>query len=270
MKARLKNINRNLEKLPWIIAHRGAMRAAPENTRAAFDKALQYPIQGLELDVQLSADHTPVVYHHRTLYQINGSRKRISDMSDAQLSRLDWGGWFSARYHKERILTLAETLDRYCEKTTLLIELKSRRPDRLSGRSRILAEQSAALIRDRVPQYRLSKLFFLSFDPELLAYTRRILPKMNYVFTLNTPADAGRKRFHPDLPDTALSGVCIAVGKLSGRFVKDMGARKLPVMTYACNTPAQVEKALKWQVRAVMTDRPRWATEYLQIGPGSA
>ncbi|MGZ4997903.1 MAG: glycerophosphodiester phosphodiesterase, partial [Methylobacter sp.] len=50
-----------------IFAHRGGNKEAGavigENTRAAFNKALQYPIDGIETDVQLSMDGVPVLWH---------------------------------------------------------------------------------------------------------------------------------------------------------------------------------------------------------------
>ena len=39
-----------------IFAHRGANNEAAENTRSAFDHALQYAIDGIETDIQLSKD----------------------------------------------------------------------------------------------------------------------------------------------------------------------------------------------------------------------
>ena len=51
----------------WVIAHRGAPRHYPDNTLAGFDRALRFPCDGIEFDVQLSRDGVPVVYHDRTL-----------------------------------------------------------------------------------------------------------------------------------------------------------------------------------------------------------
>ena len=50
-----------------IFAHRGANKEAAENTRSAFDKALAYPIDGIETDVQLSRDEVAVLWHDRFL-----------------------------------------------------------------------------------------------------------------------------------------------------------------------------------------------------------
>lgn len=46
-----------------IIAHRGANREAPENTIPAFARALEIGVQGIELDVHVTADNVPVVHH---------------------------------------------------------------------------------------------------------------------------------------------------------------------------------------------------------------
>lgn len=48
---------------PAIIAHRGASGLAPENTLAAFAKAIEVGADGVELDVQLTADRQVVVHH---------------------------------------------------------------------------------------------------------------------------------------------------------------------------------------------------------------
>ncbi len=53
--------------IPLIIAHRGASAVAPENTLAAFKKALGVGAHGVEFDVRLSKDGIPVVIHDETL-----------------------------------------------------------------------------------------------------------------------------------------------------------------------------------------------------------
>jgi glycerophosphoryl diester phosphodiesterase len=50
-----------------IIAHRGASGSAPENTIAAFERAVRQGADAIELDVRLTADGVPVVLHDATL-----------------------------------------------------------------------------------------------------------------------------------------------------------------------------------------------------------
>ena len=67
-----------------IFAHRGANKEAAENTRTAFEKALRYPIDGIETDVQLSRDEVPVLWHDRFLDKIGLPGKRIDDFDFAE------------------------------------------------------------------------------------------------------------------------------------------------------------------------------------------
>jgi glycerophosphoryl diester phosphodiesterase len=65
-----------------IIAHRGANREAPENTLAAFSRALEIGVQGIELDVQMTLDGVPVVRHDPTLP--DGRRIAQTDSRDLE------------------------------------------------------------------------------------------------------------------------------------------------------------------------------------------
>ena len=50
-----------------VVAHRGGAGLAPENTLAAFRRALEHGVDALELDVRLSRDGHPVVIHDATV-----------------------------------------------------------------------------------------------------------------------------------------------------------------------------------------------------------
>jgi glycerophosphoryl diester phosphodiesterase len=65
-----------------IVAHRGANREAPENTLAAFQRALDIGVQGIELDVQFTGDGVPVVHHDPKL---RGTDRPIASLSLAEL-----------------------------------------------------------------------------------------------------------------------------------------------------------------------------------------
>ena len=73
---------------PLIIAHRGASAAAPENTLAAFRQALAVKVDGIELDVQLTRDGVPVVFHDATLRRLTGASGRLSAKSWPELTAL--------------------------------------------------------------------------------------------------------------------------------------------------------------------------------------
>jgi len=71
------------------LAHRGDWRRAPENTLAAFLAALRVPgSDGLEFDVRIAADGTPVVIHDETLLRVQGRPERVRDVTSAALAAL--------------------------------------------------------------------------------------------------------------------------------------------------------------------------------------
>jgi glycerophosphoryl diester phosphodiesterase len=253
-------INKADPQSPWIIAHRGARVSAPENTRSAFDAALAYPIDGIELDVQMSSDEVPVLFHDKTLAKIYGGLRRVSDFSYAHLKNYDWGSWFSRAYRGEPLLTLEETLQDYAEKTRLLIEIKSRMRDRESGASRTLTLHVLELLRDLVPDRHRGNIFVLSFDPEVLNLAYQKAPEWNYILNLHEPLSDIDKC--PTPPDR-LAGFCIEIRKLTKDFVDEAHRRDKPVMTYSCNVPIQIRKALELNADVCMTDKPGWLVNYL-------
>ena len=85
----------NKNDLPLIIAHRGASALAPENTLAAFRKAIEDGAEGIEFDVRLSKDGKAVVFHDADLKRIAGRDEKIIDLSFAELQKIDMGTWFN-------------------------------------------------------------------------------------------------------------------------------------------------------------------------------
>ena len=66
-------------KRPWVLGHRGARHAAPENTLRAFDLALREGAEGVELDVRLDGSGRVVVLHDPDLSRVSsGSDQRLT------------------------------------------------------------------------------------------------------------------------------------------------------------------------------------------------
>lgn len=70
---------------PLIIGHRGASAHAPENSLAAFQRALADGADGVELDVLLCASGEVVVFHDDDLVRLGGRPERIAALSLAEL-----------------------------------------------------------------------------------------------------------------------------------------------------------------------------------------
>ena len=99
---------------PLRIAHRGAsgQGLAPENTLAAFEKAVQLGVDMLEIDVHATRDGQVVVLHDTTLDRTTDGTGIVAELSSADVRQADAGSWFAADFTGERVPLLEEVLDR--------------------------------------------------------------------------------------------------------------------------------------------------------------
>ena len=252
---------------PWLIAHRGANRQAPENSRSAFDIALSYAVDGFETDIQMTADGIPVLYHDPTLFKITGNRRRISDLTYDRLCEMNLGRWFSPSVAKESILRLDEVLTSYAHRTIVMIEIKSYHPDRISGRHLQLTLKVLEEIGKPQFKNKLENLFILSFDPDVLTFAYDHAPELKYVLNLSDRADDPTGHvsiMNADERDIGhLYGLCVSVKNLSEELTLFAHRRHKKLMTYVCNKAWQVKKALDLNADVIMTDHPGWLTGYL-------
>ena len=101
-----------------VVAHRGASGVAPENTVAAIRAAAREGADFAEVDVVLTRDGVPVLFHDNTLVRTTDAATVFPDRAPwqpgdftlAELRRLDAGSWFADSFSGERIPTLAEAL----------------------------------------------------------------------------------------------------------------------------------------------------------------
>lgn len=100
-----------------IYGHRGASALEPENTIRAFERALAMGADGLEFDVQASADRVPVLIHDRRLSRTTNGAGNVDEVSLTDLQKLDAG-------KSERIPTFEQALDAIGGQAHLDIEVK--------------------------------------------------------------------------------------------------------------------------------------------------
>jgi glycerophosphoryl diester phosphodiesterase len=155
------------------IAHRGASGYAPENTMAAFDKALQMKADYFELDVQMSKDGKLVLIHDVTVDRTTDGTGRVGDLTFKELRRLDAGSWFDPAFAGERIPTLEEALDRYRGKIGILIEIKN--PELYPGIERKVAK---ALKKRNLHKPRNGKIIVQSFNHDSVKKFHSLLPSV--------------------------------------------------------------------------------------------
>ena len=97
--------------LPLVIAHRGDVNTAPENTLPAYENALTAGADGIELDVRLTQDGKLVVFHDRRLDRTSNGKGLVVNQTLEEIRQLDDGSWYSDAYKGERPPTLDEVFE---------------------------------------------------------------------------------------------------------------------------------------------------------------
>lgn len=124
--------------MPALIAHRGYPQRFPENTLASIEAAITHGARHFEVDVQLSADGVPVLFHDDALLRLCRRLGHITSLELAEIRRLRVGG--------EPVPTLADLealLQRHPE-VHAFVELKQESIE-AAGESAVLAAVTAVL-----------------------------------------------------------------------------------------------------------------------------
>jgi glycerophosphoryl diester phosphodiesterase len=109
---------------PYVMAHRGNRVACPENTLAAFRRALADGADILETDLHLSADGNFVCIHDHTVDRTTDGSGSVASMTLSQLKALS-AFYGRDEYKEERIPTLDELAANVPDNVALALELKS-------------------------------------------------------------------------------------------------------------------------------------------------
>ena len=114
--------------IPQLVGHRGYPRHYPENTLVGIEAAVTGGARFIEVDVQISRDRVPVLFHDRGLKRLCGVDGRIQDYRYDELwaFRASEPGKFGDRFNDVHITRLAELghfLQRHRD-VTAFIELK--------------------------------------------------------------------------------------------------------------------------------------------------
>jgi glycerophosphoryl diester phosphodiesterase len=240
-----------------IFAHRGANKEAAENTRSAFDKALEYPIDGIETDVQLSRDEVAVLWHDRFLGKVGFPLKHIDDFDFAQLQEMNFAAHFSSRAEPEGIMSLKEFVAAYRERCSLLLEIKNRDWEQ-SSRHRIKVRQTLDTAGAFNGTVQKDAILVSSFDLGSMVYAHQCAPGFPLVYNLETDqtfADAQRVLDEQSF----LHGFCLPIKTLDESMVKLLRDHDKLIAVYTCNSDPEIIKALELGVDILISDVPQKA-----------
>ena len=142
-----------------VIAHRGFSGAAPENTLAAIELAIQAGAHMIEVDVAMTADGHVVCLHDETLDRTTSGSGLPSAFALDAIKRLDAGSWFSAKFAGEPVPTLAEVFAATKNRILVNVEIKPEAVERGA------ASAVAALVDEHGME---DRVVVSSFAPEAL------------------------------------------------------------------------------------------------------
>lgn len=244
-----------------IFAHRGANKEAAENTRSAFDRALAYPIDGIETDVQLSRDEVAVLWHDRFLGKLGHPLRHIDDFDHAQLQAMNLAAHFSSTAQPEGVISLREFLDAYRKRCRLLLEIKNRDWEPVA-RHQIKVRQTLEMVKsgEQAGAAQGDAIIVSSFNLGSLIYAHQCAPGFPLVYNFEadqTLADAQRVLSEQPF----LHGLCLPIETLDEAMVRLLRDRGKQIAVYTCNSDAEINKALELGVDILISDVPQKALQ---------
>lgn len=240
---------------PRLFAHRCGGVLAPENTLAGLHTAARLGVPGVEFDVMLSADGTPLLIHDETWERTTDGAGRVADTHDDQLARLDAGTRFDAAFAGERVPTL-EMAARLCLELELAanVEIKPAAGyEALTGR--IVAAASAQLWSGAALPPLLS-----SFSEPALQAAREAAPRLARGFLVGAIPEDWRERM------ARLECLSMHCDSRSNSLPQlgAIAADGVPIVCYTVNDQLEARRLLAVGVVAVITD----CIDAVTVSPG--
>jgi glycerophosphoryl diester phosphodiesterase len=220
---------------PLNIAHRGFTKSFPDNTLEAFEAAIKLGADGIECDIHETADNHFIVFHDNDIEGRSIAEMNLEAVRQVRLKE------------KYRVPTLEETLDLCHGKILANLELKL--VYSLDRFLEILRSKSTA-----------GELLLSSFHGTLITELADLAPEIRRGlltgFTVKDPLKLlTMTRAQVMLPRFTFTRMAL-VDKLHHRDLK--------LITWDCNTPEDIAKAIAWSVDGIITDNPDYLARELE------
>ena len=233
-----------------IFAHRGASAYAPENTVEAFALAMEQGADGIELDVQMTKDGQVVVIHDEIIARVSDGTGAVRDYTLEELKKFHFSNHME-NYENAVIPTLKEVLDLIKPSNMLLnIELKTGIYWYSNLEEKTMELVKEAGMEDRViyssfNHYSIKKILELDSHAECaFLYSDVILNVDKYA------KNAGVCGLHPAVYHLKMA-----------EFLKEYQESGLKVRVWTVNKKEDMEKFIKADLEAVITNYPDKALE---------
>ena len=231
---------------PRVVAHRGGGTLAPENTLGAIRHGASLGFRGVEFDVMLAGDATPVLIHDETLERTTDGKGEVARMPYGEIAKFDAGAWLAERWRGERVPTF-EAAGRLCRELGLWANVE------IKPAKGVEAQTGRAAARIALELWRGAALapVLSSFSSEALVAARDAAPELPRGFlTEKIPPDwKARMR---ELDCVALHCSYREIGK---PLLTEIHAAGYAVLVWTVNDPREAERLFAWGVDCLVTDR---------------
>jgi glycerophosphoryl diester phosphodiesterase len=226
-----------------VIAHRGASGHAPENTLAAFKKAVALGATFIETDLHLSRDARFVAIHDATLNRTTNGQGSVHDLTLAELRRLDAGSWFGSEYAGERIPTLEEILA-FSKKNDVVFYLELKPGGSWGGEH--------ALIGALRESGEIPRAVVISFDASIVLSLRKIEPTLMtgllYDGQIENPVEKA--------VEVGARQLLVRGDLVTPSLLIEARKRDLQVVCWTVNHPAHMRLLIAAGADGIMSDYP--------------
>ena len=225
------------------IAHRGASGYAPENTLAAYRRAVAQGVTFIETDLHLTRDAHFIAVHDETVDRTTNGQGAVHQMTLAELRRLDAGSWFASEFMSERIPTLEEILE-FARKNDVVFYLELKPNGFWGGEHALIsALRNAAEI---------ARSVIISFDPSILASLRKIEPTLMTGLLYDGSVD---KPFEKAL-EIGARQLVVRGDLVTPNLLQQARKQDLQVVCWTVNSPAHMRMLVAAGVDGIMSDYP--------------
>ncbi len=243
------------EKGFLVLGHRGTPLRYPENTMAGFAGALEEGAHGIELDVRITKDGVPVVFHDARLNRMTNGRGFLKSKTLSEIKQLTIAGAFAPAANANKIPTLEEVLQAFGKKTILNIEIKGH-----PRKADALAEKLLSLIHR---YHDLEKTIISSFNPIPLRRVRKLEPDIATAFLID-------KNFFIRRTEKAIyrlagmNAVHIEAGLVNPQFLYRLRSSGFYCLVWGEYDPHHIGKLIELGVNGIITDYPGTTVKQLE------
>ncbi len=233
-----------------VIAHRGASAQYPENTMPAFKGAVEMEAEMIEVDVMMSSDGVPVLFHDDKLDDHSDGKGLLKDYTFRELRNLDVGSWFSEEYKGEKMPALEEVIEFASGKIALNIEIKTEAvTDELYGG---VEEKSLELVK----QYGMEDhVIFSSFDYRALEHLKKLDPSIPVALLYNR--SESEKMSPVELVERyGVDAFNCSYNQFKKKWSRELKDNNIPHFIYTVDQPRKMRKLLEAEVSGIFTNKP--------------